>query len=262
MYLHPSDTPGTNLVTEQLVGNENYGVWSRAMLIALRAKNKTGFIDGSCEKPSENSPLLHQWERCNAIVLSWIMNTVSKELFNGIAYSTNAQSVWKDLKERFDKVNGSRIFSIHREIGSLVQGNMTISVYFTKLRQLWDEYASLVTLPSCGCATFRAYLEHDQQQKLLQFLMGLNESCGGIRNQTLMMNPLPTVGQTYSLISQEESHRGIIAGSNNPSNMPAVFYTNTTKYKAKEEIRCEHCNWIGHRKENCYKLIGYPPGHR
>ncbi|GAV78181.1 UBN2_3 domain-containing protein [Cephalotus follicularis] len=161
MYLHPSDTPGTNLVTEQLVGNENYGVWSRAMLIALRAKNKTGFIDGSCEKPSENSPLLHQWERCNAIVLSWIMNTVSKELFNGIVYSTNAQSVWKDLKERFDKINGSRIFSIHREIGSLVQGNMTISVYFTKLRQLWDEYASLVTLPSCGCATSRAYLEHD-----------------------------------------------------------------------------------------------------
>ncbi|GAV62432.1 UBN2_3 domain-containing protein, partial [Cephalotus follicularis] len=196
------------------------------------------------------------------IVLSWIMNTDSKELFNGIVYSTNAQSVWKDLKERFDKVNGSRIFSIHGEIGSLVQGNMTISVYFNKLRQLWDEYASLATLPSCGCATSRAYLKHDQQQKLLQFLMGLNESYRGIRRQTLMMNPLPTVGQAYSLISQEESHRGIIAGSNNPFNMPAMFYTNTTKYKAKEEIRCEHCNWIGHRKENCYKLIGYPHGHR
>ncbi|GAV88160.1 UBN2_3 domain-containing protein, partial [Cephalotus follicularis] len=132
---------------------------------------KTGFIDGSCEKLSEISPLLHQWVRCNVIVLFWIMNTISKELFNGIVYSTNAQSVWKDLKERFEKVNGSQIFSIHREIGSLVQGNMTISVYFTKLRQLWDEYASLVTLASCGCATSRAYLEHDhehdQQQKLL-----------------------------------------------------------------------------------------------
>ncbi|GAV67879.1 LOW QUALITY PROTEIN: UBN2_3 domain-containing protein, partial [Cephalotus follicularis] len=185
LYLHPSDTPGVNLVTEQLIGNENYSVWSRAMMIARKAKNKTGFIDESCKKPDENSPLL-QWERCNAIVLSWIMNTVLRELFNGIVYSTDAQYVWKDLKERFDKVNGSQIFSLHKEI---------------------------------------AYLEHDQQQKLLQFLMGLNDSYGGIRSQ-ILMNPLPTVGQAYSLISQEESHRGIIAGGNNSTNLPALFYSN------------------------------------
>ncbi|GAV80455.1 UBN2_3 domain-containing protein, partial [Cephalotus follicularis] len=196
--------------------------WSKAMLIALQAKNKIGFIDGSCEKPSENSSLLHQWKRCNAIVLSWIMNTVSNELFNGIVYSTNAKSVYKDLKERFDNVNRFRIFSIHREIGSLVQSNMTISVYFTKL---WDEYVSLVTLPSCGFATSRAYLKHDQQQKLLQFLSRLNESYGGIGSKLLMMNPLPIVGQAYSLISQE-SLRGII-------NDESFQYA-------------------------CYKLIGYP----
>ncbi|GAV83960.1 UBN2_3 domain-containing protein, partial [Cephalotus follicularis] len=118
------------------------------------------------------------WERCNAIVLSWIMNTVSRELFNGIVYSTDAQYVWKDLNE------------------------------------------------SCGYATSKAYLEHDQQQKLLQFLMGLNDSYGGIRSQILLMNPLPTVGQAYSLINQEESHRGIIAGGNNSTNLPAVFYSN------------------------------------
>ncbi|GAV77634.1 UBN2_3 domain-containing protein [Cephalotus follicularis] len=110
LYLHPSDTPGVNLVNEQLIGNENYGVWSRSMLIALRAKNKIGFIDDYCKKPVVGSPFLDQWERYNAIVLSWIMNTVSKELFSGIVYATNAQHVWKDLKERFDKVNGSRIF--------------------------------------------------------------------------------------------------------------------------------------------------------
>ncbi|GAV62899.1 UBN2_3 domain-containing protein [Cephalotus follicularis] len=176
MYLHPSDTHGANLVAEQLTSNDNYGVWSRAMLIALKAKNKIGFIDGTCAKPDQDSPLSHQWERCNAIVLSWIMNTVSKELFTGIVYSIDAQFVWKDLKERFDKVNGSRIFSLHRDIGSLTQGNMTVSVYYTKLRQLWDEYASLVALPSFGCATSKAYLEHDQQQKLLQFFMGLIDS--------------------------------------------------------------------------------------
>ncbi|GAV81515.1 UBN2_3 domain-containing protein [Cephalotus follicularis] len=181
------------------------------MLIALIAKNKVGFIDGCCKKPSTNSPLFHQWERCNAIVLSWIMNTVSKELFTRIVYARDAENMWEDLKERFDKVNGSRNFSLHQEIGSLSQGNTTVSIYYTKLKQLWDEYASLITLPSCGCETSKAYLEHHQKLKLLQFLMGLNESYNSLRIQMLMVSPLPSVGQAYSIISQEESHKGIIS---------------------------------------------------
>ncbi|GAV65409.1 UBN2_3 domain-containing protein, partial [Cephalotus follicularis] len=166
---------------------------------------KVGFIYGHCKKPATNSPLFHQWERCNAIVLSWIMNTMSKELFTRIVYATDAENVWKDLKERYVKVNGSRILSLHREIGSLNQGNTTVSIYYTKLKQLCDEYASLVTLPSCGCETSKAYLEHDQQLKLLQFLIGLNESYNSLRSQMLMMSPLRSVGQSYSIISQEES---------------------------------------------------------
>ncbi|XP_073290518.1 uncharacterized protein [Primulina huaijiensis] len=163
LYIHPSDTPGLNLVNDQLIGVENYGIWSRAMLIALRAKNKIALIDGSCCRPPVDSQTSLQWEKCNALVLSWIMNTVSKEIFGGIIYALDASSIWTDLKERFDKINGSRIFSIHREIGRLTQGNSTISTYYCKLKQLWDEYSALVILPSCECDTARRYLEHEQQ---------------------------------------------------------------------------------------------------
>ncbi|XP_073019487.1 uncharacterized protein [Primulina eburnea] len=130
MYINPSDTLGMNLVSDQLVGTENYGIWSRAMLIALQAKNKIGFIDGTCKKPEAGSALVLQWERCNALVLSWILNTVSREIFGGIVYATNASVVWTDLKEQFNKVNGSRIFALHRDIGRLVQGQNTISHIF------------------------------------------------------------------------------------------------------------------------------------
>lgn len=50
LFLHPSDTPGVHLVSHQLVGLENYSIWSRSMQIALLAKNKLGFIDGDCRK--------------------------------------------------------------------------------------------------------------------------------------------------------------------------------------------------------------------
>lgn len=161
LYVSPSDTPRLSLITEHLTGSENYNIWSRAMLIGIRAKNKIAFIDGSCKRPESGSPLLLQWDRCNALVLSWILNAVSKDIFGGIVYSSDAYIVWTDLKERFDKVNGSRIFSIHRDIGRSLQGSSSISVYYSKLRQLWDEYACLVHLPTCGCESARKYVKYD-----------------------------------------------------------------------------------------------------
>lgn len=136
LYILPSDTPGINLISKQLIGNENYEIWSRAMIIALRAKNKLAFVDGSCYRSDLSPNLLMQWERCNAIVLSWLMNGVSKEILSGIGYSTDARVVWEDVKKRFDKINGSRIFSLHREIGKLMQGQHTISTYYSTLRRL------------------------------------------------------------------------------------------------------------------------------
>lgn len=117
------------------------------MLIALRAKNKLAFIDGTSRRPTDNANMLPIWERCNAIVLSWILNSVSKEIFGGIIYSNDAEQVWKDLKKRLNKVNRSQIFALHHDIRRLTQGNNIIFAYYSKLRQLWDEYSSLVTLP-------------------------------------------------------------------------------------------------------------------
>lgn len=130
LYLHPSDTPGVSLVLGPLIGTENYGVWSRAMLLALRAKNKLGYINGSCRKPAENHSHLHQWERCNAIVLSWLMSSVSKEIFSGIIYCTQATDVWTDLKERFDKICGSRIFSLHHNFMSFPRKFPNFHIFF------------------------------------------------------------------------------------------------------------------------------------
>jgi len=162
LYLHPSDTPGSVLTTVQLTGSENYSLWSRSMMINLRAKSKLGFVLGMCKKGDYAPELDEQWEKCNAFVLAWIMNTVSKELLSGIVYASDAATVWEDLKERFDKVDGSRIYQLHRDICTIHQGNLTISAYFTKLRLLWDEFDALVPPHSCNCYRSRVYVDHIQ----------------------------------------------------------------------------------------------------
>jgi gag-polypeptide of LTR copia-type len=90
-FLHHSDNPGITLVP-QLLTESNYPAWSRAMNTALSAKNKLGFVNGTIKQPEE--PLEYQmWKRCDTMVLSWIWNSVSKELTNSVIYLNTAKEV-------------------------------------------------------------------------------------------------------------------------------------------------------------------------
>ncbi|XP_071718062.1 uncharacterized protein [Rutidosis leptorrhynchoides] len=127
LYLHPSDTTtGTPIISIKLKGTENYNIWSRSMLLALGTKNKLGFINGSCVKSTTDNALASQWDRCNTVVLSWMLDTLSEELYNGQIFSTNALTVWNDLKETYDKIDGSVIFNLHQKINSIKQNDSSI----------------------------------------------------------------------------------------------------------------------------------------
>ncbi|KAA3462080.1 protein detoxification 35 [Gossypium australe] len=102
----------------------------------LHPSNTPGLVDGTYYRDLVPIELHPQSDRCNAIVLSWILNTVSKDHSTRVIFASSAEVVWTDLGERFNKVDGSRVFFLHREIASHCQGTMSISVYFTKLSQI------------------------------------------------------------------------------------------------------------------------------
>ena len=127
LHLHPNDYATLTVISIKLKGTENYNVWSCAMLLALEGKNKTGFIDGSCRRSNTDDVLGRQWDRVNAIVLGWILNTISEELFRGKIFSKRASDVWTELKETFDRVDGSVTFNLHHKINSLSQNGISIA---------------------------------------------------------------------------------------------------------------------------------------
>ena len=50
----------------------------------------------------------------------------------------------------------------------------------------------------------KSILELYSQERVLQFLMGLNDSFFTVRAQILLMDPLPSINKVFSLIIQEE----------------------------------------------------------
>ncbi|XP_070041557.1 uncharacterized protein [Nicotiana tomentosiformis] len=164
------------------------------MRIALLRKRKLGFVTCTCKKDLYKTVELHeQWETCNAVVLSWIMNNVCAELLGGIVYASDAHLVWEDLRERFHKINRVRNFQLHREIATLSQGTSSVSVYFSKLKELWHEYDVLAPFSNCGCPKLKENVEMMHQQRVMQFLSGCNDSYDQARRQILMKTTAPNL---------------------------------------------------------------------
>ncbi|GMJ02443.1 hypothetical protein HRI_003913500 [Hibiscus trionum] len=72
------------------------------------------------------------------------------------------------------------------------------------------------------------------------------------------MQPLPTVNQAYSMLIQEESQRSHL-GVMNLAMDSTILFSNSSVSRCRFNGICDHCKICGHKKENCFRLIGYPP---
>ena len=163
---------------------------------------------------------------------------------------------------------------------NLAQDQQLVSVYFTKLKALWEELSNFRPFCSCGkctCGGVKELAAHYQLEYVMSFLMGLNESFAQVRGQLLLMDPLPVINKVFSLISQEERQRkissqSVSAGDSNNSmafmakNEPVVRAGNASgngyKNQKKDRPFCTHCNYHDHTIDKCYKIHGYPPSFR
>ncbi|KAF7148530.1 hypothetical protein RHSIM_Rhsim03G0044200 [Rhododendron simsii] len=268
------------ILVSKLLEGDNYSTWSRAMRIALSAKNKIGFVAGSIKPPSSIDATFPLWQRCNDMVLSWHLNSIHPDIATSVIYAETSAEVWADLQERFSQGNDSRIYQIKQEIGEHRQGQQSISVYYTKLKALWDELSSYHQMVICTCGGLENLNKRDEKEKVMQFLMGLNENYGPVRGQILLMQPLPDTRRVYSLVLQQEkqievslnrdsmNHHAMLA--DHKSQAPTYSFADQNNktiqahqvQKQTNTLHCSYCDQDYHSVERCYYLHGFPVGHK
>ncbi|GKC43034.1 ribonuclease H-like domain-containing protein [Tanacetum coccineum] len=208
LFLQNNDNSNAPIVNVKLAGFDNYKMWSTAMRIA---------------------------ERCNAIVLGWILRSLSSELYLGQVYSKIAAEVWDEFKETYDKIDGSMIFNVMHKIHGLKQG----------------------------------VLRHNQLVMLRQFLMGLNDVYQPFRSNLLAREPLPDVKEAFNIVSREKSYRGLhpSSGSNkaqrgaSTSTGSTTFDNAFTKEQMMNILSLINKKPIGMLMPICMNLtVGHPSG--
>ncbi|CAM8942273.1 unnamed protein product [Rhodiola kirilowii] len=299
-YFNPADDPlfvghneniGASLVSQKLTGTANYIPWRASMMRALGIKAKLGFVQGLFPKPTNDPYQLARWERCNGVILSWIINSVADDIASSLVHSTSCTQAWINLQKRFGGDTSMREYSLSKEISLLMQGDMNVPTYFGKLMQLWGDEDSYENYTLCElgekCKSTICMTDKKLKTRLQKFLMGLNEVHAAVRTQILATRPRPGLDEAYSTVLDDEAQHNITKPvtieasalySSRPTPNADRSYRNSSEksgnntsngnangsnnYRNRRQLLCTHCNTPGHTKETCYKLNGYPPGHK
>ncbi|CAO2832540.1 unnamed protein product [Amaranthus hypochondriacus] len=281
-YLHPSDHTSTKLVSNPFDGT-GYGDWKRSVIIGLTAKNKMDFVNNTLPKPTHDDTLQRAWERCNNMVIGWLIASLDRTLAKSIMYYSTASEIWKDLEDRFGQSSYSQLYALQEELAALAQINgMTVAEYFTKVKSLWDELDNLSPIPTCSCTNCscnltKSVLRLQQDWRIMQFLMKLDPKYSQVRTNILMMNELPSASLIYRLLQQEERHKEVSKLAVTPTDSMA-FAVDRKKYYSRSSDShhdrsmsgtkrtapyfCDHCKIPGHSIERCFKIHGYPTNNR
>ncbi|KAJ8544711.1 hypothetical protein K7X08_017294 [Anisodus acutangulus] len=158
--------------------------------------------------------------------------------------------------------------------------------------KLWDELGAMRRNhgSSCVCAAQPEIQKVEEEDKVYQFLMGLNEMYVGVRSNLLMLTPLPALDDVYNILFQDENQRQVhFTPQLNPES--AYFHVNiTTKpgspafnsnmppparpptpptpprkhnqmvnfNQSKTQLVYRSCKKVGHSIDNYYKIREYP----
>ncbi|GJY74151.1 hypothetical protein Tco_0478582, partial [Tanacetum coccineum] len=161
-----------------------------------------------------------------------ILSSLSQDVYLGHVFSDNSESVWKELQETYDRIDGSIVFNLLQKINSFKKSGLPISEYYHKLNSLWREFNILTKLPDYVCEARVELIDHGKLLKLMPFLMGLDDIYQPIRSSLLTREILHEVNDTFVTIAREESHRAIpltFAKSDKPQ--AAVFVSRTNDVK-------------------------------
>nr|GEX67240.1 hypothetical protein [Tanacetum cinerariifolium] len=182
-------------------------VWSRNIKMALGAKLKLGFIDGTCAKP----------------VVTYV----------------NYQRTVEKITKRYGQSNGPLIYQLERELSHICQVSLSIASYFTNLKRCWDELQNLNGLPTCTCGKMRdcscgildKFLEIDSRSKLMQFLMKLSDEYKAVRSQILGMDPLPNINKACYIVQHIEKQKQVTQPLFEPTTSFVNLHGNKTGLK-------------------------------
>ncbi|XP_068328596.1 uncharacterized protein [Pyrus communis] len=194
-------------ITPDKLDGSNYSSWSQSVRIYITGRGKWSYVSGKKKAPAEADALF----------------STAKDVWDAV---TQTYSIEKDA---------SKLYELRRQALATRQNGESLSAYYGKLQQTWQEI-DFLRPGKLKCADDVAARETEiSEERLYDFLAGLDPHLDHVRSQVLTQTPLPSVRAAYALVNAEAS------GS-----------------KVTDTRKCTYCDKDKHTRDTCFKLHGYP----
>ncbi|XP_074271748.1 uncharacterized protein LOC141595682 [Silene latifolia] len=197
--LSNQDGTGARITHVVLKGTKNYAEWSKGFRVALGAKRKLGFIDGTLKQKPADPKEWDDWTAINYTIIAWIFNTIETDLRSSISYHETAFDFWEDI---------SNIAECKKKPGEFVMN------YFGRIKMLWEDINDYDVLQTCACCSScdvqGIIRKRRATEQVRGFLMGLDPVYATVHSSILGVSPLPDIHVVYSRIFQEEEVRTVV----------------------------------------------------
>jgi hypothetical protein len=146
-------------VSEKLTRN-NHVLWRAQVLAVLRGAQLAGFLVGTTKAPAEKIHMTKKSgkeegeaeEASNTAfellkaqeqqVLSYLLTSVSHDVFVQIAILPSAADVWKHIESAFASQSRVRVINTRMTLTTTQKGSFTVAEYISKMKLLADDMAS------------------------------------------------------------------------------------------------------------------------
>ncbi|KAL2921867.1 Translation initiation factor IF-3 [Bienertia sinuspersici] len=183
------------------------------------------------------------------MIIALLTGSMSHNVKESVIYVKETKEIWDQLKRRFSMTNGTRKYKLNKAVYDLRQKDKSVLEYYNKMKALWDEIDAMRNLPPItsmtpGVVAFvRALNLEREEERLFQFLSGLEDDYVAEKIHVLMFTPLPSVEDACARSSHEEAQREL-----QKEDKPTM---ETVAMLSRKEEWCSLCEMKGNSKEKC-----------
>jgi hypothetical protein len=140
----PAPAPALGQAVYEKLPRENYLLWKAQVLAAVHGARLSGFLDGTTPAPSatiqtelpdkttksKDNPAYAAWYAQGQLLLSFLLNSVTKEVLGQVATETSAVGMWRAILGMFTTQLQEHIVYLHSKLSSMCKGESPYAAYY------------------------------------------------------------------------------------------------------------------------------------
>lgn len=239
----------------------NYRVWSKLLEMHITGRKKRTHIFCELTLPKEDDSTYGEWVADDAIVKSWLINSMTDALVAHFVQFDTAKDVWDAVKRSYlDVSDSSQVYELMKKSFQLRQEGRPLVTYYTEMNSIFLELDHRRPNSMKCAADVDALKKRCAEDRIYMFLAGLDHGLDQVRSRILATTPLPSLEEVFSTVRREEQRQLTMGGESHSeaSALAVKGFNPRSRAPIQSTEICSFCHLKGHTADKCFKKNGYP----